>query len=324
MTGIPRRLTSDDIATYQALTATPSVETERGAAPRPHAESVERLTRLGLITTDADPVPPESAVASHVHDALDATRVMDDAVSTMLDASQSLHVLNEQLPQLLAPHASAVVEVLTDETQVRERVVSMLGSAQQTVLGMHPQNNASARVLDAGVRAHHGALQRGVEVRSLHLRAGLMPRQLNRLSRLVTWGVTVRLRSTLPFRMLLVDGTVALCSPPSPLEGNVVVVRGAHVMRLLEATMETLWADAVPLHSVEDLPAPALNRSGELEPEQRHLSRLLAEGLSDRSIARHLGIAERTVTRRVTQLFESLEVSTRFQAGAEAARRGLI
>jgi len=51
---------------------------------------------------------------------------------------------------------------------------------------------------------------------------------------------------------------------------------------------------------------------------------LLAAGMKDRAIARRLGVCERTVGRRVAALCRDLGAVTRFQAGAEAARRGWI
>jgi NarL family two-component system response regulator YdfI len=52
--------------------------------------------------------------------------------------------------------------------------------------------------------------------------------------------------------------------------------------------------------------------------------RLLAEGLGNRSVARRLGISEHTVKSHLTSIFAKLEVSTRAEAVASAARLGLI
>jgi DNA-binding CsgD family transcriptional regulator len=319
-TGPPGHLTSDDIAVYQALTTTG----DQPESPDPGSGSVDRLSRLGLVTAEADPVPPESAVATHVQHALDAVAALDDAVGDLVHASRSLHVLGEQLPQLLAPHAGTAVEVVEGTDRIRDRVASVLDAAQHEVIGTHPVDELGPEVLDTGVRAHQRALRRGVEVRSLHLRAGLLPQQLQRLRWLSRGGASVRLRSTLPFRMLLVDQSVALCAPPPDVPGHVVVVRGADLLRLLASVAQVLWADAVPLVQPTEGATEDATEDGELDAEDRQLLRLLAEGLSDRGIARKLGVAERTVTRRVSRLFATLGAATRFQAGVEAGRRGLL
>ena len=54
------------------------------------------------------------------------------------------------------------------------------------------------------------------------------------------------------------------------------------------------------------------------------LLRQLAAGAEDEQIARTLGLSLRTVRRRISQLMIELGADTRFQAGAEAARRGWL
>jgi DNA-binding NarL/FixJ family response regulator len=51
---------------------------------------------------------------------------------------------------------------------------------------------------------------------------------------------------------------------------------------------------------------------------------LLQLGLKDETIARQLGISLRTVRRRIAMVMDEVGATTRFQAGIEAARRGLI
>ncbi|GAA0240446.1 hypothetical protein GCM10010492_44480 [Saccharothrix mutabilis subsp. mutabilis] len=51
---------------------------------------------------------------------------------------------------------------------------------------------------------------------------------------------------------------------------------------------------------------------------------LLAAGLKDAAIMRSLGMTQRTMTRRMAALPAELDATTRFQAGLNAARRGLV
>jgi len=52
--------------------------------------------------------------------------------------------------------------------------------------------------------------------------------------------------------------------------------------------------------------------------------RLLADGKSNKEIGAALNIAESTVKVHLTHLFEKLDVSSRTEAIAAAARRGLV
>jgi DNA-binding NarL/FixJ family response regulator len=58
--------------------------------------------------------------------------------------------------------------------------------------------------------------------------------------------------------------------------------------------------------------------------DRRLLIDLLASGARDEQIAGVLGISLRTVRRRVAELLTELDASSRFQAGAEAVRRGRL
>ena len=51
---------------------------------------------------------------------------------------------------------------------------------------------------------------------------------------------------------------------------------------------------------------------------------LLHAGLKDEAIARQLGLSERTLLGRITDLSTRLGATSRFQAGAQAARRGWL
>ncbi|WP_244925358.1 LuxR C-terminal-related transcriptional regulator [Georgenia faecalis] len=51
---------------------------------------------------------------------------------------------------------------------------------------------------------------------------------------------------------------------------------------------------------------------------------MLASGAKDETIARELGLSERTLRRRSSALLARLGAANRFQAGVQAARRGWI
>lgn len=61
-----------------------------------------------------------------------------------------------------------------------------------------------------------------------------------------------------------------------------------------------------------------------LTPREVEILGLFAEGLGNKTIAARLGISEHTVKSHVTSLFAKLDVSTRAEAVASAARMGLI
>lgn len=61
-----------------------------------------------------------------------------------------------------------------------------------------------------------------------------------------------------------------------------------------------------------------------LTPREREVLRLVAEGQSNKQVARSLGITERTAKFHLTSIFEKLEVDNRARAVAVALQRGLL
>jgi DNA-binding NarL/FixJ family response regulator len=64
--------------------------------------------------------------------------------------------------------------------------------------------------------------------------------------------------------------------------------------------------------------------SEKLTPREREVLQALAEGSSDREIARRLHVGEGTVHSHVTNILSKLEVSSRLQALVFAVRHGVV
>ncbi len=127
-------------------------------------------------------------------------------------------------------------------------------------------------------------------------------------------GEEVRVIDAMPTRLLVISPTHAVL--PEPLgyadEPRLLVRQGA-LVSALTLLFELYWERSVAIPSLEVR-----------VDERAFLLRQLASGAKDEQIARTLGLSLRTVRRRVADLMIELGVDTRFQAGAEAARRGWL
>jgi two-component system NarL family response regulator len=106
---------------------------------------------------------------------------------------------------------------------------------------------------------------------------------------------------------------------------------GARGYLLKDASVDELTAAIRDVSAGRTRIAPAVaaklaDRMTQVQLTMRELSvlRLLAEGKSNKEIGAALNIAESTVKVHLTHLFEKLEVSSRTEAIAAAARRGLV
>ncbi|MCK8676512.1 DNA-binding response regulator [Streptomyces lichenis] len=150
-----------------------------------------------------------------------------------------------------------------------------------------------------------------------------------------------RLTDSIPFKMILVDRTVA--AVPLDLEllyNGMLLIRDPVVVQALVRAHQAWWESGEELlpHRIP-LPGARAPGSGagtggeagcagpgaEAMPEHlRPVLDALLAGLTDEAAAARLGISGRTYTRRVGELFAALGTTSRFRAGAEAMRRGWL
>lgn len=130
-------------------------------------------------------------------------------------------------------------------------------------------------------------------------------------------GEEIRLLPDVPTRLGIIGANRALMPDlPGSAGMRTIVLRDPGLVTILTFYFEALWEQAVALRSLAE---------GDGREELQHLLLTeLASGARDEQIARRLGIGLRTVRRRVANLMIDLGAETRFEAGVEAARRGLI
>ena len=87
-----------------------------------------------------------------------------------------------------------------------------------------------------------------------------------------------------------------------------------------------LVGDAATADVVVEQPeaAPSADEDAPLTPREQEVLALLAEGASNKTIARRLGISVHTAKFHVGQLLDKLDATGRTDAVAHAARRGVL
>lgn len=120
--------------------------------------------------------------------------------------------------------------------------------------------------------------------------------------------------------LALFDETVALISTggmEQPARGG-LAIGDETLLHLFGSMLEWAWTDSVPLLDQGD------DEHAVASEVKRSVARLLEMGLKDEAIARRLGLSLRTCRKRIAELMEELDSTSRFQAGAQAVRRGLL
>jgi DNA-binding NarL/FixJ family response regulator len=103
----------------------------------------------------------------------------------------------------------------------------------------------------------------------------------------------------------------------TPCAARMVLFLARLAGEMVRRTLEPDSAGSMP-----DARKVAVNDSPQLTPRQSDVYRAAARGLSNKSIARELGIAESTVKTHLTSVFAVLGVRNRTEAAYRASRPG--
>jgi len=309
-------------ALYRAMLRLPlasadEVAAEQGWSPEATTSACEVLVAAGLAAPDASGVvraqPPGAVLTS----------ILSRAQREIDDRRLQVDLLRGALPSLSADH------LIGQAAGWRESPVSLLPEHEAFYVVEDFQRTTEGEVLSC-----HPVVDIAVdtaEYRDLILRQlddgrrmrGLYPadvvRDPARLEYVRFWanaGEEIRLLREVPPQLGAWGDEIALISSTwAGVEGSRLVARAPEIVAVVRALFETYWSKALPLGR-----APRITGRG---PDPDVLE-LLSMGAIDEDIAHQLGVSLRTARRRVADTMADLGATTRFQAGMEAARRGLV
>ncbi|MGR6916826.1 TrmB family transcriptional regulator [[Actinomadura] parvosata] len=225
------------------------------------------------------------------------------------------------------PAGGDQIEVLAGPEEQARWYVRLQQEAKEEVLTF----DRPPYVLDYHNPLQTDLLRNGVRYRTLYVPEAFdHPGALDEVGSLIRAGEEARILPWLPFKMALVDRSRAvmpLHMEPPLTRG--VLIRGSTMVVALVELFERLWREALPVRPElwsHGMPEPQVepDPGAGLSVEDRRLLALLAAGLKDDAIARQLGTSPRSLRRRLRHLLDELNAETRFQAGAQASRRGLV
>ncbi len=224
-------------------------------------------------------------------------------------------------PATPAGGARSDVERVVGVTEVRDRIAELAFFARESVQAIHPGGPQSAASIEASRPLDRRAARRGMRVQVIHERA-VLEDELNRayLQELATFGIATRVSDSLPKRVVILDEEVAVVPiDPADSKAGALIVRQPGLVAGLVDLFQRAWEAA------EDItfspPAPS---EGEIDELDRRLLVLLASGCTDEAAAREFGLSVRHLRRRIARLMAALGAHSRFEAGAEAIRRGWL
>lgn len=302
------------------LESVESAAADLGMDPHQVVEAAADLTDRGLLRPDPCtrrlvPVDPQVASALLIAPIEREIYVRRDRIDRL---RERLERMARAHPRQAEPPAGSI-DRLAGSAEIRGLLEQAGDVCRKDVLVLR-SDEVRGDVLDDFLEGCGDLLGRGVSVLALcthRCRADFAVRA--RTTRLVEDGVEVRTVSRLARTAIVFDRSVAVLFGPA--EGREVTawrVREENVVSFLAELLDQQWDEAIRFEPGE--PAAA-----EVADDLRQdIARLMAKGLTDEAVARRLGMSVRTCRRHIAALLRSLDSVSRFQAGAEAARRLVI
>ncbi|MEU2430672.1 helix-turn-helix transcriptional regulator [Streptomyces sp. NPDC007861] len=212
------------------------------------------------------------------------------------------------------------VEQLVGLDEIRDRLATLTREVTDEVMAFAPDGPQTAANMAASRPLNEQLLGRGIRMRTVYLDSVRTNRPtVEHANWLTEHGGQVRTVPSLPTRMIITDRSTALIPVSSDnTAAGAVVLTGQGMLTALCALFETTWSTAQPLG--DDIP---VDRHG-LTGQQATVIRLLAEGHTDETIAKRLGVSHRTARRIASELMERAGARSRFELGARCVQNGWL
>ncbi|HET9051995.1 MAG TPA: LuxR C-terminal-related transcriptional regulator [Candidatus Dormibacteraeota bacterium] len=297
-----------------------AIARQLGIADTRIEELLQSLASRGLLLPDAaEPrgfalIPPEIVVTDVLASRQDELRRAQTA-ATQLVREYRVH-------QATRHPSRDLVDVIAGAGVIGPLVHQLVHSARREVIGFdrspleQPSDDLIALKLEL--------LERGVSMRGVCDAESLtQPWRIDFMARVTAAGEQWRRAPTVPMRLLVVDRGLAILPHNSDRSGETILVRCGSLVNALVDLFELVWERSTPIRVTRDPagPAPA---SDEPSARDRSLLSLMAAGLKDDAIARHLGMTTRTMERHLSRIMEQLGAQTRFETAVLAGARGWL
>ncbi|MFI8350671.1 helix-turn-helix domain-containing protein [Streptomyces sp. NPDC085596] len=295
-------------------------------SPAEAEEACDRLLATGLLTPAPTTlcgfatVEPEAALTRLFVSEQRQAAAHAERLTRIRTAIASLTVNFSDLRN--ERRAPVEVETLATPALVNSFLEDAGSMVRSRMRSMHPGGPPPEDVIDEMLLRDKEMEGRNIEVDVLYQRrTAEVPYVAAYLTDAARPGREVRTAEFLPIRMILFDDDLAVL-PTNPADSSegALAVHGRQVMNALHAFYDHCWHTATLPRQSEDGQASR----PVFDEQELVVVRLLADGVKDEAIARHLGVSSRTLSRLLSGLLDRLGVQTRFQAGLRIAELRLL
>jgi DNA-binding CsgD family transcriptional regulator len=292
-----------------------------GLSPETAAAAVEELASLHLLSKGSDETGPWRAVPPWR-----AARLQLDPMQRRVqEQNAQIERLESVFEELAATFKSEAgqylpaskLEIISDLDEVRQVIESLAEECRTEILTAQPGGARDPEALRDALARDKAMLDRGVVMRTLYQHTARYSQStIAYVEQMSGLGAQVRTVVDGFSRMLVFDRRVGLLSVQGDSRAA-LLVHEPNVITFILESFQHAWrnADPFPLSFHR-------NWAKQITAEiKQSIIGMLAEGQEDKTIARWLGMSERTCQRHVAEIMSEIGAKSRFQAGFLIARR---
>jgi DNA-binding CsgD family transcriptional regulator/sugar-specific transcriptional regulator TrmB len=293
-----------------------------GLSERELRQALDRLSELALVRASTEDPKRMHAVDPHL--GLEMLRARQKA---QLAAEQQRLAANRvaaaRLIAEIADHrvdSQVIGRHLEDLESIRDFLATLNNRVEKEFLTFAPGGPQTMANMRESRPLNERMLERGVQMRTIYLDSIRRdPATLAYAEWLSEHGAQIRTVPVLPNRMIICDRRVAImAADAADTSAGAVVLHTPGVITTFCALFEGTWQSAEPID------APVTEEPGSLTRQQAEVMQLLAEGHTDETVGRKLGMSTRTARRIANGLMVHLDARSRFQAGTRAVQHGYL
>ncbi|WP_229924980.1 helix-turn-helix transcriptional regulator [Streptomyces sulfonofaciens] len=298
-----------------------AIAEDTGITPDRIRRSIDRLFRAHLLHANPDDpadvyaVAPETATAELAAPLEAHIREQQRRIDALREA---LHPFSPLYHRRRSPREA--LEILENVQDVRNALNRASERCREEVLSCQPGGGSRVpEAMQEALQRDQAMLGRGIVLRTLyHHTARFNGPSQAYVAANSALGGQYRTSHELFGRLIVFDRELAFI-PLHDDRWGAVVIREASTVAYLCQIFEQTWDRATPFADPVGQGLEKVSRE-----IQETIIRLLAAGIKDEAIARRLGMSLRTARRHIADIMEQLDATSRFQAGVNAAARGLV
>lgn len=312
---------------YLAALAHPVLRTEdllrAGFNEADISESIPLMEARGMIrrldNASWRVLPPDIVLPAY------AMRLEDQARSVRSSVTAMARLFEQSEERSRGLEAFEGIRIMTTLADVRQGIARIVGTARSHVMTAYADSPVCRELLNAGREVHQRDLLNS-SGDPIHVQANYSDALMGEpaLLEVMRWramaGEEQRVTPGMRLTCMANDTGLSLVDLQDENGGpHGLMISDAAFSQAISDVCRWAWPIGVPWRN-ETSGDPAARGA----PQSQRILQMMAAGASDAAIARHLGVSQRTVERRVRAIMDQLSTTTRFQAGVVAARQNLL